>query len=459
MPPKESLEAGQSTSMISVAEIHEDIPDDTLDGSPLEKLSATIFETVQQARSVIAMRDPDTVRPRFTALRPGNYTSAERSVNRQRLDEAILASDRVFRQIGSQVQMLLYSASFYHPEPGTVAETTEHFRNVNESLIAWITAIRELINTPDKELEAIDRVIELNTVVKGWEATAQSMISRGLPALGNEEGFPSSSSAILPLATEVATNGSATSRDVILPSICPIEAAIKRTLPAVVRTCSEFAAWACSTHGLARTTNQEVGTVQSVQLFREQGVIHHEFVLICFGGAGVVSSWVRFERAARIKNHWHRVQLDSSGPVVGGATLRETVTYSISKEALITPKAERLGFVSRTAVTDAKASTPLNNEMLLAELGHQLQVTSGVYPKYKLFSANCRWFARRILLNFAQRLVVVAPFDNAIWWAEQQVSYGELYKKLKKEPFGGDILEGQHGALVKKEATSIRRAY
>lgn len=160
-----------------------------------------------------------------------------------------------------------------------------------------------------------------------------------------------------------------------------------------------------------------------------------------------------------MKNHWHRIQPDSSGPIIGGATLRETVTYSISKEALITPKAERLGFVSRTAATDAKANIPLNNEMLIAELGHQLRVITGVYPKYKLFSANCRWFARRILLNFAQRLVALAPFYQTILWRERQVSYQELHRKLEKEPFGGDVLEGRHSASVQKEATSIRRAY
>lgn len=132
MPPSEGIEAEQSTSIISVTEIHGDTADDTLDESPLEKLSATIFETVQQARAVIAVKESSIERPRFAALRPGNSPSVQQSVNRQRLDEAILASDRGFRAIGSQVQMLLYSASFLDREASALAENSDHLQNMNQ---------------------------------------------------------------------------------------------------------------------------------------------------------------------------------------------------------------------------------------------------------------------------------------------------------------------------------------
>lgn len=191
--------------------------------------------------------------------------------------------------------------------------------------------------------------------------------------------------------------------------------------------------------------------MQSVHLFRETGGIHHEFVLIRLGGDGIPSSWLRVERAARFKQHWHRLQVDSFGPIFAGVALRESISFGCSKPELLFQEADELGSV-RIMPECYATSAPLH----LAELVDQIHSISETSPRYRLLTHNCRWFARRILLTFAQRQNRLAPGTFGVLWNDMPSSYFELSRLVTKDPFGGRPVEGKEGTWI--HALSLCRA-
>jgi hypothetical protein len=202
----------------------------------------------------------------------------------------------------------------------------------------------------------------------------------------------------------------------------------------------DFVSWAQQIDlGIA----QEVGSVRSVHLYRGRTAIHHEFVLICFE-AGDVCSWLRVERAAQVK--WRHMEMESLGPLVGGAPLRESVSFSRSKYALSGVHADE---VASVALNDPATSPNVNPRMLLDTLASQLCSVSDASPRYQLFKANCRWFARRVILSFAQQLNTLAPGCSTVVWGGKLSSLDDLLLNIRMERFGGrQLLEGPKAALM-----------
>ncbi|KAF8342061.1 uncharacterized protein EI90DRAFT_1299828 [Cantharellus anzutake] len=154
--------------------------------------------------------------------------------------------------------------------------------------------------------------------------------------------------------------------------------------------------------------------------------LYHEFALICLQSDNGVRSWVKVERAARIKNI--RLQRDSFGPLFGGVELRETVTISGDPEQLTRNSKEI------ASIHFDHSGHPFD----LPELGCQIAATSDVQPMYKLWSANCRYFARRLVQNAqdwsdAQRM---HRRHNFRW----DSSAPSMQSALCDERFGGSLV-------------------
>ncbi|KAF9511455.1 hypothetical protein BS47DRAFT_1174635 [Hydnum rufescens UP504] len=182
---------------------------------------------------------------------------------------------------------------------------------------------------------------------------------------------------------------------------------------------------------------RQIGGVRSVRLYRHRRApLHHEFAIISFGNGHDSESWMRVERAAALRSRWFFPKMDSSGPFIGGAKLRETISYATRMESLIVGADELACVAPDLEKIDSLALMHLN------EFAVQLQITSNTYGRYKLLTSNCRWFARRIVLNFAEHMKSQGPHYR-ISWAQSPSSFDELDRNLREEPFGGRQLTGR----------------
>lgn len=204
---------------------------------------------------------------------------------------------------------------------------------------------------------------------------------------------------------------------------------------------SHFAEWARREDAESRATDL-IGYMRSTHLFRSRSApLHHEFTLVCYGRPGIADSWVRVERSARHKAHALIPQLDSFGPIFGGVELRESVSFS-SQMSDLNENADELCSVTTLAAVD------FTDHMLISEFAAQLAETSSADPLYRLFTANCRWFARRSILSIAQRLTTIRAVDS-IYWKGQSVDAEELGARLLNDRFGGRQLAGTRGIEIR----------
>jgi tetratricopeptide (TPR) repeat protein len=204
---------------------------------------------------------------------------------------------------------------------------------------------------------------------------------------------------------------------------------------------SHFAEWGRREDAESRATDL-IGHMRSAHLFRSRSApLHHEFTLVCYGRPGIADSWVRVERAARHKAHALMPQLDSFGPIFGGVELRESVSFASQMEDL-NENADELCSVTTLAEAD------FTDHMLISEFAAQLNETSSADPLYRLFSANCRWFARRSILSIAHRLTVIRAVES-IHWKGQSIDAEELGAKLLDDRFGGRQLAGTRGIEIR----------
>lgn len=72
-----------------------------------------------------------------------------------------------------------------------------------------------------------------------------------------------------------------------------------------------------------------------------------------------------------------------------------------------------------------------------------------------MLASNCRYFARRVILNFAQRLRKIHTLQSksSITLGHIDVSYNKLAEKIQEERFGGSQLVGEKGVLSQAEST------
>lgn len=195
-----------------------------------------------------------------------------------------------------------------------------------------------------------------------------------------------------------------------------------------------------------------LGVLRSACLHRERGYLHHEYVLMCFHEKEGRESWLRAERAARFKRH--HLQGDSFGPIIGGAVLRETITVASNKAELTSG--------DEIATIDLLSAAPAGNtiqgqyvlSVYLKDAVTILSANSAASDKYRLFSENCRWFARRSMLSLLERLSESGSTAVHTWRSAHTDSVA-LAKALRHEWAGGKQLDGWKSALI--NASNLRR--
>lgn len=181
-----------------------------------------------------------------------------------------------------------------------------------------------------------------------------------------------------------------------------------------------------------------IGPVKSVHLFRERRAPwNHEYALICFQSSAGDASWLRVERAARFKHRF--LQTDSFGPVISGAPLRETASVGCWKEQLIGVSSPADEIVSVSLPNKGLDRRDAARGLFIVEVIGQLEQISRVRPEYKLFSANCRYFARRTTLSLAERLHALAVYQHAVsfHWRDKNSSFEKVSYAIQGDPFGG----------------------
>ena len=212
-------------------------------------------------------------------------------------------------------------------------------------------------------------------------------------------------------------------------------------IPGPKFTVQEFVDWGREPRPYATQDRNDVFRMQrllSAHLFRDRKApLHHEYIVVSFGSHLVVESWIRLERAARLKERWWMPRTDSLGPLFGGATLRESVSFGTTMKSLSVGADE---VATLSVAGDEKNYIP----MTLSEFAEQVATLSASYPLYQLFTANCRWFARRIMLNLSLRHTSGA----VCLWRSIPCSVDVIQVKLQAETFGGGLLDSSKDRLV-----------
>lgn len=188
------------------------------------------------------------------------------------------------------------------------------------------------------------------------------------------------------------------------------------------------------------------GQIQSIHLFRERGILHHEFALVSFANQERPPNWIRLERAARFKNHWHRIQADSLGPIIGGARLRETISFARSKDALL-PMISPADEIASVILPTIQPRTPIASHTTFPHFMATVHAISQSKDQYRLFSDNCRWFARRIVLTVAELGLINS--QRAVRCHGDLVSDVLFLRTLQSDRYGGRQLSGPGSTLVK----------
>ena len=133
-----------------------------------------------------------------------------------------------------------------------------------------------------------------------------------------------------------------------------------------------FSDWARGESELS-SLHGSIGALFSAHLYREQKApLHHEYAVLGIGGDSSSSaSWIRVERAAQhVKDRWYVPRSGSLGPIIGGAILRETITFASTKDALITSPADELASVT------FERSESTWNSIFFSTIGWQLSELS-----------------------------------------------------------------------------------
>ncbi|KAF8314796.1 hypothetical protein DL93DRAFT_2227875 [Clavulina sp. PMI_390] len=231
--------------------------------------------------------------------------------------------------------------------------------------------------------------------------------------------------------------------------LCPLESIMTRSIRFQEQQydLDQFIGWGMH-EGSESRANAITGPMKSAHLFRSKAApLHHEFALICFGSPGLSDSWLRVERAARRKVTRVLVQSDSFGPLFGGANLRETLTFGTRMEDLC-EDADELASVYALPPTDISPGFNVAGHLHISEIAAQFSETTSADPLYQLFSANCRWFARRTVLSVAQRLQSLGVVGT-IRWKARDVTSEVLATKLLNDWFGGRQMAGTRGLEIR----------
>lgn len=149
------------------------------------------------------------------------------------------------------------------------------------------------------------------------------------------------------------------------------------------------------------------------------------------------------------------LQSDSSGPIFGGARLRENISFAQTREALIptTSPANEVASVSLPRVRNTRRGSrqvpddPQGSQVSLDRFLTTVGAVTASKPYYRLFSDNCRWFARRIVLTVAEFGLVDS--QRFVRCGGELVSDDAFLCTLQSDRYGGRQLAGPENTLVK----------
>lgn len=153
-----------------------------------------------------------------------------------------------------------------------------------------------------------------------------------------------------------------------------------------------FAHWALRTHFVSQPS---LGTIRSLRLFRQdKTLLRHEYAIVGIGDGDTPTSWLRLERATV---NGARIGASSLGPVFAGTASRDEVTISADGNDLILPGAVEVAGI--LIPSNGFPSTGLG----IHDVGLCVHHLVKSHRQYVLFGANCRWFARQIILRLTRR--------------------------------------------------------
>lgn len=186
--------------------------------------------------------------------------------------------------------------------------------------------------------------------------------------------------------------------------------------------------------------------------FRAKKGIEHEFVLVSFG-SGNTTSWMRIERAARSKRSAVRPRWDSAGPLFSGVPPLDTISFSTERNDLVL-----IHDVELASITIRRtASSSSCSGMFVRELSEHFAVTANDSPEYVLWSTNCRFFARRTMINIVVHLGVSHPSTVELrrgGKTPEELSIATFLSLMQAERFGGSALVGPR-ALIGRVKTLL----
>ena len=212
---------------------------------------------------------------------------------------------------------------------------------------------------------------------------------------------------------------------------------------------SRFTSWAGTK--LPIRTREIVGGLKIVCLFRsKKAPFYHEYVVAGFGQDNEApTSWIRVERAARVKHASFKLQADSHGPLFRGVQPRETLSISGSMQRLCENSNELACIV---------IENPMKYSIDIRAMTHQMNSTSVTNMRYQLFTANCRWFSRRGFLNLLHWCEgAKIPYSGT--WRGTPASAERLQSKLEQERFGGSkISDGRGRGLYHRNMMNLALA-
>ncbi|KIY45204.1 hypothetical protein FISHEDRAFT_61372 [Fistulina hepatica ATCC 64428] len=239
-------------------------------------------------------------------------------------------------------------------------------------------------------------------------------------------------------------------------NLCPLQTELRRSKdhPFHARpNLTHFVQWAHTIKSPSTLT--AIGEIRSIALFREHNLLEHEYVLVEFGGPHIASSFVIAERAAQLQTWIERLPFGSVGPILNGAPLRETITINGSRERMLAARCAATELASVHLPQDISSHpNDWGAHMPVSELTKQLSAVTTLYPQYLLFSANCRWFARRIVLGFVHRLLQRPSAAASFYWQHKSVTPEVLRRELDQDPFGGRSLSSSDVLIMAEQQLS-----
>jgi hypothetical protein len=211
----------------------------------------------------------------------------------------------------------------------------------------------------------------------------------------------------------------------------------------------EFTKWAV--HDMTSAANSAVGgrppifgRIASLAVMRGTGLAAHEFVLL---GVSLPDCWLRFDRAADPESRLFR--RNSAAAFLGETQVEETIVVASRRDQLL-PEVSTCTELCRVEIAQVKVPLRLN------DLAGYLMGIGSLSSAYSLLQENCRFLARRLVLDLLQSFL--SPLDSATSpadlntdvsavWKGARIKPSDLIAKLQRDRFGGRQ-QMEHKALA-----------